>query len=125
MEAAVVLDLGWRPIYFHTPAGRTGGSLPDSRYLWEVIWTNRKNLLGVAHSHPGGGVPGPSGTDATTFAAIEAALGARLTWPIITVDAFRAFQWNGPERLDYRVLEIALTVEMLGPWVPELLKLSQ
>lgn len=125
MEAAVVLDRDWHPIYFHTPGGRTGGSIPDSRDLWEVLWAHRENLLGVAHSHSGGGVPGPSHTDVTTFAAIDAALGARLIWPIITVDAFRAFQWRGPERLDYLTLETALSVDMLGHWVPELLRLSQ
>lgn len=122
MEAAVVLDRNWRPLYFHMPPGRTEGSLPDSPELWEVLWSHRDRLLGVAHSHPGGGVPSPSRTDVTTFAAIEAGFGSRLIWPIVTVDAFRAFVWVGPERLDYGVWPASLTVDMLALWAPELLK---
>jgi hypothetical protein len=124
METAVVLDRNWRPIHFHTPAGRTGGSLPDSHDLWEVLWTNRRNLLGVAHSHPGGGVPGPSHTDVTTFSAIERGLGVRLVWPIVTVDAARAFVWGGLEPLVY-VEWGRLTLGMQESWVAELLRLSE
>lgn len=125
MEAAVVLARDWRPLYFHTPVGRTAGSIPDTHSLWQALREHRPRLLGVAHSHPGGGIPGPSHEDLTTFASLEAELGLRLTWPIVTVDAVRAFSWRGPGRLDYRALEISFTVEMLGHWVPELLRLSQ
>lgn len=124
METAVVLDRDWHPIHFHTPSGRTGGSLPDSHDLWEVLWTNRGNLLGVAHSHPGGGVPGPSQTDVTTFAAIEAALGVRLIWPIVTSDFAGAFVWRGPGPHDYAEWEQRLKTEHLRAWVHELLRLS-
>lgn len=123
MEAAVVIDLDWQPIYYHTPLARTGGSLPDSHDLWEILWTNRHRLLGVAHSHPGGGIPGPSHTDVTTFAAVEAGLGVRLVWPIITVDAMRAFIWQGPDRLVYEEGAV-ITLRMAESWVAELLKLS-
>lgn len=101
MEAGVVLDLQGQPIYWHLPPGRSGGSLPDSRDLWDVLWENRDNLSGFAHSHPGFGVPGPSHTDVTTFAAVEAGLGARLDWWIITSDSIGLFKWRGPERLAY------------------------
>lgn len=124
MEAAVVLDRDWRPIYFHAPAGRTAGSLPDSHDLWLVLWANRHRLLGVAHSHPGGGVPSPSHTDVTTFSAIERALGVRLIWPIVTTDASRAFVWQGPDSLAYGEWEAPISIAMLESWVPELERLS-
>lgn len=126
MEAAVVLNHDWRPIAFHTPADRTAGSLPDSHDLWETLYVHRKDLLGVAHSHPGGGVPGPSYTDVTTFSALERGLGVgRLLWPIITEDAVCVFTWQGPGRFDYVRKELTLTMDMLSSWVPELLKLSR
>jgi hypothetical protein len=96
-----LLDLEGKPIHWHLPPGRSGGSLPDSRDLWDVIWENRGNISGFAHSHPGSGLPGPSYTDVTTFAAIEAALGRRLDWFITSSDSFVLFRWKGPDKLTY------------------------
>jgi hypothetical protein len=103
IEAGVLVDLDCEPIYWHLPENRSGGSLPDSRPLWDVIWKNRENLLGFAHSHPGRGLPGPSHEDVTTFAAIEAALGERLIWWIVSEDSWTEFCWIGPGRLGYRM----------------------
>jgi len=86
MEAAVVVGLDWEPLYWHVPPGRSSVALPDTRDLWDVIWENRRNLLGIAHSHPGSGVPGPSHEDITTFAAIESGLGRDLRWWITSRD---------------------------------------
>jgi Prokaryotic homologs of the JAB domain len=124
LEAAVVLARDWHPIHFHAPAGRTYGSLPDSRDLWSVLWEHRGSLLGVAHSHPGGGVPRPSFEDVTTFSAVERALGVRILWPIITTDAARAFVWYGPGACDYGEWG-PLTIPMQQAWVTDLLKLSK
>jgi len=124
MEAAVVLDLSWQPIRFHVPAERTGGSLPDSHDLWTVLWENRRRLLGVAHSHPGGGVPAPSHTDLTTFAAVENGLGVRLVWPIVTQDAVSVFAWRGPGPLAYAPAPGSLPADKRS-WVAELLRLSR
>ena len=89
-------------IYWHLPPGRTGGSLPDSRKLWDVLWEHRKDeFLGFAHSHPGAGVPAPSWEDITTFAAVEAGLGRRLHWWITSSDNLVLLLWEGPERYDY------------------------
>lgn len=82
-----------RPYYWHQPTGRTGGSLPDSRALWDVLWAQRYYLSGVAHSHPGRGQPGPSTEDLTTFAAVEAALGRRLLWWIVSEDQAVVLLW--------------------------------
>lgn len=87
MEAGVLLGVDNKPIYWHCPNLRNVGSLPDSRELWDVIWENRNQITGFAHTHPGSGVPGPSHTDITTFAAIEAALGKRLNWFILSSDS--------------------------------------
>ena len=102
IEAGVLVDLNGEPIYWHLPADRSGGALPDSRPLWDVIWENRDRLLGFAHSHPGSGAPGPSYEDVTTFAAIEAALGERLVWWITSADQFVELRWVGPDKLHYR-----------------------
>lgn len=85
-EAAVVLvdvDGTPTPVYWHLPHGRTAVEIPDDVALWDVLWQNRARLVGVAHTHPGSGTPAPSGTDLTTFAAIERALGRTLTWWIV------------------------------------------
>ena len=58
-------------------------------------------ISGVAHSHPGGGVPGPSYTDVTTFAAVEAALGVKLNWWITSETHLIVATWAGPDRLSY------------------------
>jgi hypothetical protein len=85
IEVAVVFDKQGRAIYWHAPPGRTGGSIPDSSKLWDVLWANRHELGGVAHVHPWNGYTRPSGTDITTFKAIEAGLGKTLLWPIVTM----------------------------------------
>ena len=84
METALVFDLNGKTIYFHEPAGRSGGSIPDTRSLWDILWENRDRLGGVAHTHPWDGPSGPSQTDVTTFDAIERGLGKHLLWPVVT-----------------------------------------
>lgn len=93
IETAVVFDENSYPIYWHEPIGRTGGALPDSRSLWDVLWENREWIYGIAHTHPWDGPSGPSQTDITTFAAIEAGLGKRLVWPIVTMTHIAIIVW--------------------------------
>lgn len=104
MEAGVVI-VGGRPVFWHLPAGRTSGSLPDSRELWDVLWEHRDMLDGFAHSHPGSGWPSPSQTDVTTFLAIERALGKRLKWWITSRTNTVLLTWDGihPNVPDYGV----------------------
>jgi hypothetical protein len=120
MEAGVVIDKEGQPIHWHVPPGRTAGSLPDSRQLWHVLWTNRERLLGIAHSHAGQGEPGPSWEDVTTFSALELALGRRLDWWITSADAVVVMRWVGPEKYAYRT---ALLSEEPA-WVAHLRELS-
>jgi len=101
IETGVVL-VAAKPVYWHLPEGRTGGSLPDSRKLWDVLWDLRKEAgLGFAHSHPGAGMPGPSWTDVTTFAAVELGLGRRMGWFITSSDNLVLCYWTGPGKHDY------------------------
>jgi hypothetical protein len=102
MEAGVVIDKAGHAAYWHAPADRTIASLPDSRSLWDFIWENRDRISGVAHSHPGSGLPSPSHTDITTFSAIEAALGRRLSWWITSSDVLVVWNWEGPNKHDYK-----------------------
>jgi len=95
IETGVVIDLQGVPLHWHTPSNRTSVALPDSRDLWDVLWNNRQNLQGFAHTHPGRGLPSPSSEDLTTFAAIEAALGQRLSWWIVNEGHVVLLRWEG------------------------------
>ena len=93
-EAACVFDVSGNVLLWHVPNGRSGGAIPDSRDLWEVLWENRESLGGVAHTHPWTGTPVPSTTDITTWEAIERGLGRRLLWPIVTMSEVRCFVYD-------------------------------
>jgi len=132
MEAGVVLTAGrvryGTPHYWHAPKGRSCGALPDSRDLWEVMWEVRGKLSGFAHSHPGGGLPGPSSTDLSTFSAIEAGLGVRLAWWIISEDWTVLFTRNQRDKSLVEGYDPRWHVAKGDPrepvWVPELRRLS-
>ena len=120
IETGVVL-LGHEPLYWHLPPGRTGGSLPDSRALWDVLWEHRKaENLGFAHSHPGGGVPGPSWTDITTFSGVELGLGRRIDWWITSSERVILLRWQGPAKYDYDA-----NLQEETPWADRLRELSK
>jgi hypothetical protein len=120
IEAAVVVGGEGEPLYWHLPLGRDAGSLPDSRELWDVIWENRARIAGIAHSHPGRGVPGPSHEDVTTFSAVDLALGRRLAWWIASFDRVVVARWRGPGPYDY----VVEPLESDPRWVAELRRLS-
>jgi hypothetical protein len=94
IETAMVFDKEGNAIHWHTPPGRSSGYIPDTHYLWDILWTSRRYLGGVAHTHPWNGTASPSGTDLTTFAAIEAGLGVCLLWPIVTFSDVGYFGFN-------------------------------
>lgn len=94
MEAALVFDTEGKTIHWHLPPGRSGGSIPDTRDLWEVLWENRQHLGGVAHTHPWHGEAWPSNTDVTTFRAVEQGLGKLLLWPVVTFSEVGYFAFN-------------------------------
>ena len=94
IETALVFDDQGRIIQFHLPNGRTAGSIPDSRSLWELLWQYREHVAGVAHTHPWDGTASFSGIDVTTWRAIELGLGKLLLWPIVTFTEVRCFVYN-------------------------------
>lgn len=108
METGLVFDYNGNFIHWHVPPDRSSGYLPDSRSLWEVLWENRTFLGGVAHTHPWNGEAHPSTTDTTTFAAIEAGLGKRLVWPIVTFSEVRYYVRSDQEYvlMDHRRFRI-------------------
>jgi hypothetical protein len=100
-EIGLVFDKRGRTLYWINHAGRTWGSIPDSRDLWVFLWDHRDEIGGVAHVHPWEGSAWYSETDVTTFAAVEAGLGKRLIWAIVTLDHIGYFRWTGPHALNY------------------------
>jgi len=120
-EAAVILDQNMEPIHWHTPRA-SSGAIPDSRPFWDIIWENRNVLRGIAHSHPGGGVPSPSWEDITTFAGVELGLDRRLDWWITSsAPAVVVCRWCGPHKYDYEVQRVGAG----SPWVAELQRISE
>lgn len=118
IETGVLVDKQGAPLHWHTPANRTSTALPDSRDLWEMIWKHRANLLGFAHTHPGRGVPGPSDTDLTTFAAVEEGLGLRLNWWVVNEDNIIVIRWiDSTWKASFVPLQFA-------PWATQLRALS-
>ncbi len=124
LEVAVVITEGDVAAHFHLPPGRSSGSIPDTRDLWEVLWSHREELTGVAHTHPGGGAPRPSWEDLTTFAGCEAGLGKRLVWWIATRDAMVAFRWTGPSKHDYAGEPVECDVLPHTHWLHQLRALT-
>lgn len=94
-EVAMVFDKDGNAI--HWSSGRSA-AVPDSRTMWDIIWENRHKIGGVAHTHPWDGPTGPSGTDVTTWAAIEAGLGKRLLWPIVTMTHVHLFYYDEEQK---------------------------
>ena len=123
MEIAVVIDIDNNPICWHEPAGSTAASIPDSRDLWSVLQDRCEVIEGVAHSHPGSGPTAPSGTDVTTFSAIERGLGRRFQWWITTTDQLFVYEWCGPGLYDYAGERVVGVLEG-SPWVRELRRKS-
>lgn len=105
IESAMVFDLNGEVLHWHLPVGRSAAHIPDSHNLWEIIWENRDQIGGVAHTHPGNGLAHPSHEDRTTFSAIELALGKRLIWPILTGTDEGHFVWVGPGKYNYSRLD--------------------
>lgn len=111
-------------IYWHEPVGRTAGALPDDTTLWDRIWAHRANLLGFAHTHPGGGAPpAPSHEDLTTFIAIEHALGECLYWWIIN-ETHAVYCTRDVTAAPTQPTRYTVTVAAPQPWMDELWRRS-
>jgi len=100
-------------LHWHTPANRSVVSLPDDSSFWDIIWKNRANVWGFAHSHPCDGEPVPSSIDITTFLAIETGLGKRLYWYIVTKDKVAMFVWMQGNYEKFTPIEEPVWVQQL------------
>lgn len=116
VEAGAVIGAVGEVLHWHCPPDRTVASLPDSPDLWALLWEHRGQLLGVAHTHPGRGIPGPSWEDLTTFEAVEAGLGKRLLWWIANADGMILLRWAGPDRYAYSTARLVVEPD----WTAEL-----
>ncbi len=126
LEAGVLVRTDGSPIYWHLPYTRSSVYLPDSQELWEVIWQNRQDVLGFAHSHPGSGLPRPSMEDLTTFRAVDIALGRPLLWWITSVDRVVELQ-----KLDWKEKDLSYYLadhpqdQHIEQWLEELREKSK
>lgn len=87
LETAALIGRDGNVLYWHEPDNRSAVFIPDSSTFWDAIWSRRKELAGIAHTHPGTGMPHPSQEDVSTFFAIEKALGRPLLWWIGSQDS--------------------------------------
>lgn len=126
IETGVVVSTYHEPIFWHEPGGRSSGALPDSRTLWDVLWQANRDgwLSGFAHTHPGGGMPGPSQEDLSSFVAIENAIGRPLNWWIVNADMTVLVRKSTMDSVPGREIYGTTRVDDLV-WVPELRKRSQ
>lgn len=111
IEAAMVFNKKGEVFHWHLPQGRTAGSIPDTRTLWDILWEHRAVVGGVAHTHPWNGAPWPSQTDVTTFRAIEQGLGKLLLWPVVTLDQIGCWVWNPVTQLYCRAGELEFELQ--------------
>lgn len=97
IETAVVLNKQGEAIFWHEPEGRENHAIPNSATLWHVLWMRRDDVGGVAHTHPGTGLPSPSFEDITTFSAVDRGLDTHLVWWIASADRLvrMSFQSDG------------------------------
>jgi hypothetical protein len=92
----------------HRDEGSSAAFIPDSRERWEVIWSEREQLVEIAHSHP----LGPfafSSEDESTMSAIASALGRTIVFSVVTSRAMlrREVRPDVPmSSADDRVVEI-------------------
>jgi proteasome lid subunit RPN8/RPN11 len=126
IEAGVVINTHGEPIHWHEPR-HSSGAIPDSRQLWDVLWKAHADgwLDGVAHSHPGSGIPGPSQEDLSTFVAIEAALGRSLSWWITSVDKTVVCNRSTMDSVPGRVIYAIRTITDEPTWILELRRRSE
>lgn len=83
MLREVCFLIGEHDAVLWSDASQSAVALPDSRTRWKAIWSRRDRIVEVAHTHPLGGAKF-SLEDETTMAALDAALGRRLHYAVVT-----------------------------------------
>jgi hypothetical protein len=123
LETGCVVDYKGRPIYWVEPPGRTAGSIPDTRDLWDVFRQESDRIHGFAHTHPGFGNPYPSFTAMESFRAIERGLGRSFEWWIVTFDCLALVLLDPVDRVEFVVRELDREGGF-SSWLPELRRRS-
>ncbi len=83
MLREVCFLIGDRDTVLWSDASQSPTALPDSRARWQAIWSRRDHIIEIAHTHPLGGAKF-SLEDETTMVALDAALGRRLRYAVVT-----------------------------------------
>jgi hypothetical protein len=96
-EVCFLLDAGGAVLWRDSSGDPS--ALPDSRDRWTAIWTRRDVLAEVAHSHPRGPLAF-SATDLSTMDAVDAALGRRLAWAVVTPENLLRRRPDGSTLID-------------------------
>jgi proteasome lid subunit RPN8/RPN11 len=73
----------------------TEGFIDDSPETWKLLLKHRKSLVAIAHTHPGEGLPFPSGVDKTTFNVLSQAGFKHVDWWIVTSTHLAKFNSKG------------------------------
>lgn len=118
-EVACIVDCDGNVLLWKN--GRTA-AVDDDAEFWHMLWENKHRIKIVAHTHPGRGIPIPSHEDVTTFAAVEAALGRRLEWWIVSADSVTKHTWFGNGEMSYE--DINIEMDTPPTWVDELRRRS-
>lgn len=93
-EAVILIDASGYVLYGRRPPDTSEVYIPDSAELFDAIWHHRNELAGIAHAHPGSGVPVASHEDVTTFDAVERCIGKSIDWWIASSDTVRLYRRN-------------------------------
>lgn len=123
MEAAVIVGLDGEPLYWHDPPGRTVASLPTSADLVHAMVRFRGQVAGIAHTHPGHGLPYPSGVDMATFIDFDLGRTRKLDWWIASADRLVLVKHVGPGPADYGIQEVQDS-DQVSRWLTPLRTLS-
>lgn len=115
MLREVCFLIGENDAVLWSDASQSPTALPDSRARWEAIWSRREAVVEIAHTHPLGGAQF-SQEDETTMAALDAALGRRLQYGVVTpTTMIRRTPCESDEQSDDLVVEAE-------PWWTELIR---
>ncbi|HTW98138.1 MAG TPA: Mov34/MPN/PAD-1 family protein [Acidimicrobiales bacterium] len=94
VEVCFLLGVGGALLW--ADVGDDATSLGDSRARWEAVWAHRGELGEIVHSHPGGSLRF-SLEDESTMKAIDAGLGRRLDYGIVSPAGYLRRRGDGSE----------------------------
>lgn len=104
LEASCAVDLSENEAICYYEPRYSSVYIPDSQEYWDIVWENKDNIAGIAHSHPGNGIPNPSfNLDIKSFSSLDIGFGRKLKYWIISSTDVVVVQWVGPELYDFKI----------------------